>query len=89
MGKPFMLVIYGSIAVVCALVMFGVALNQLTTNIGTVQNTVSMNLSPAQSWFPGLQSVMGVFGIVIFITLIGSGLAMIGGGAYGMIKGRG
>ncbi len=84
MGKPFMLVIYGSIAVVVALVMFGVALTQLTTNIQTVNaSSVYANM------FPGLASVMGVFGMVIFITLIGSGLAMIGGGAYGMIKGRG
>jgi hypothetical protein len=84
MGKPFMLVIYGAIAIVIALVMFGVALNQLTTSINSVNSTSAYAIM-----FPGLSSVMGVFGIVIFITLVGSGLAMIGGGAYGMIKGRG
>jgi hypothetical protein len=78
--KPITMIISGCIAVLVGIVMFGVALSQLTTNINLVGNTYT------QAMFPGLPPVMGVFGLVIFITLIGAGLALIGGGAYRKIK---
>jgi hypothetical protein len=74
-----MMIITGCIAVVVSIVMFLVGLNVLTTNITLVGLTYNLAM-------PGLYSVMGVFGLVLFITMVGAGLAMVGFGTVRQIK---
>jgi hypothetical protein len=77
--RPVLMIITGSISVVVSIVMFVVALAQLTTNITLTGLTYNLAM-------PGLYSVQGVFGIVIFIVFVGAGLAMIGVGSYRAVK---
>ncbi len=80
--RPVMMIITGAICLIVSLVMFIVALAQLTTGIGTV-GAIGSHV------FPGLASVMGVFGLVVFMTMIGAGLALIGFGTVRQIRGGG
>ncbi len=78
MKGPFGVIIMGVIAVIIALVMFNVALNQLDTAMTSVNATTNN--------FPGLYDVMGIWGMVLFIVLMGAGIGMIGGGAYAVVR---
>lgn len=74
-----MLIIFGSIALLVALIMFGVALTQLDTALTTAKAYTDMT---------ALDDVMGIFGLVLFLSFIVLGIGAIGGGAYINIKSR-
>ncbi len=75
-----MLSIMGGVTIIIALVMNGVILTQLHTAIQTANTTVH------KAQFVGLVSIMGVFGMVIFLSLMAAGLAMIGAAGFGGYK---
>ncbi len=74
-----MLIIFGCIALLVALIMFGVALTQLDTALTTAKTYTDMT---------ALDDVMGIFGLVLFLAFIVLGIGAIGGGAYINIKSR-
>ena len=79
-----MLAIFGGITLVISLIMFGIINTQLHTAYTTANGTTNI------ASFVGLLSVMGVWGVVIFVSMIGSALAQFGFagfGAYNRIKG--
>lgn len=76
----FMLAVNGGIALVVALIMNGIILAQLDTAYGTANVTTNV------ADFVGLLDVMEIFGLVIFISLIGTGLAQIAGVGVGAYK---
>ena len=75
-----MLAIMGGVTIVIALVMNGLIISQLHTAIQTANTTVNV------ASFTGLVSLMGIFGMVIFLSLMAAGLAMITGAAWGSYK---
>lgn len=82
-----MVAIMGGITLVIAAIMNTIVLGQLDTAYDTAAN-VSLTANIAD--MVGLLDVMGIFGIVIFVTLIGAGLSMLGSagfGAYKQVKG--
>lgn len=78
MGKALSAMLFGMVLLIVALVLNGVAIGQLDSAITTANSTVNE--------MPGLVEVMGIFGLPIFVTLVGVGLAALGGGAWGMWK---
>lgn len=74
---PFMVLAFGSIALFIALVMFVMALAQLDTAITTVS---------AYAEQVSLPQIMGVWGIIFFLALIGVGIGLVLGG--GIIQAR-
>lgn len=75
-----MLAIFGGISLVISLIMFNVNLTQLHSVIGTANATTNY------SSFVGLGSIMGIWGMVIFIVMIGASLAQFGGAGFGVYK---
>ena len=82
MRGNFGLIIFVVIAIVMSIVLFGVAVTQLDTAMTAANSTNLANT------MPGLYDVMGVYGILFWVAITGSGLAMLGFGVYGTIKGR-
>ena len=80
MRGSFGLIIYGVIAIVVSIVLFGVAVAQLDTAMTAANSTNLVNA------MPGLYDVMGIYGILFWVAITGSGLAMLGFGVYGTIK---
>ena len=80
MKGNFGLIVYGVIGIVISIVMFGVAVEQLDTAMDAANSTNLVNT------MPGLYDIMGIYGIVIWVAVTGAGLAMLGFGAYGVIK---
>jgi len=76
----FGLIIFGVIAIVVSIVLFGVAVEQLDTAMTAANST---NLT---NEMPGLYDVMGVYGILFWVAITGSGLAMLGFGVWGTVK---
>ena len=81
MRGSFGLIIYGVIAIVVSIVLFGVAVAQLDTAMTAANSTNLANT------MPGLYDVMGIYGILFWVAITGSGLAMLGFGVWGTIKG--
>ena len=82
----FMVAIMGAVTVVIALVVNDVALEQLDAAMTTVNSTTNYS-----SYFTGLFNIMGVFGLVIFVSLLGAALSQFAGfgvGAYRKLSGR-
>lgn len=75
-----MLAIMGGITIVIALIMNTIIQAQLHTAYVTANTTTNV------ASFVGLIEVMGVFGMVIFITLIAGGLSQVGGAGFGAYK---
>lgn len=73
----FMPTIFGAVAMLIALITFGIALS----NFDTTYTAVS-----GYSWMTGLTSVMGPFPMVIFLAFMVAGLSGIGYGAYQNFK---
>lgn len=71
-----MLAIMGGITLVVAIIMNGTIQSQLHTTIGTVNATANY-----ATYFEPVQTIMTVFGLVIFVSLLGAGIVQIGGAA--------
>ena len=80
MKGPFGLIIYGVIAIVISIVMFGVATTQLDTAMTAANSTNLVNT------MPGLYDIMGIYGIVFWVGITGAGLAMLGFGVVGTVR---
>lgn len=81
----FILAVSGAVTMVITLVVFGITLTQLNTAMGTVNATANY-----ATYFTGLYSIMGVWGLVIFVSMTGAALAQFAGfgvGAYRKFKG--
>ena len=80
----FMVAIMGGVTLVVALVVNTIALAQLDTAMTTVNSSTNY-----AAYFTGLFNIMGVFGMVIFVSLIGASLAQFAGfgiGAYRKLR---
>jgi len=77
----FMVAVMGGVSIVITLVINGVALSQLNTAMGTVNSTTNY-----ATYFTGLYSVMGVWGLVVFISLMGASLAQFAAAGYAGYK---
>lgn len=64
-----MLLIYGGVALVISLITNSLALTQLDTAMTTVNSTTNE--------LTGTLDIMGIFGMVIFLSYIGAGMAML------------
>lgn len=68
----FMVTVFGGVLLLISLIMFGIAIAQLDTSI-TSAGTYTEQV--------GVTSIMGIFGLVVFLVLTGSGLAAVTGGS--------
>ena len=50
--------------------------------------TLTVSFYNMTTTFDGLYSVMGIYGVLIWVAITGAGLAMLGFGTYGLIKSR-
>ncbi len=73
-----MLAIIGGVTLVIALIMNGTLVTQLHTTIGTVNSTTNY-----ATYFKPVQTIMTVFGLVIFVSILMSGIAQIGFAVWG------
>lgn len=78
--EVFMGVIFGTVSFVIALIMNGIIATQLHTAYAAAQATTNI------ANFAGLLSVMGVFYLVIFWVIIGSGISSIAASGYGAYR---
>lgn len=81
--EVFMGVVMGAVAIVIALIMNDLIITQLHTSQVTVNATTNV------ASFSGLVSMQTIFGMIIFITVISSGISSLvasGVGAYKNIK---
>lgn len=78
----FLMIVFGCVAMIVALIIFGIAVDQLDTAI-----TDASALTWASS-MTGLTSVMPLWGMVLFLLFMGAGLASLAGGSYVSIKAR-
>lgn len=69
----FMAIVFGTVAMMVNLIMFNIGIGQLDTAY-TAAATYTEQV--------GLTSVMGVWGLVLFIIFAAAGVAALGGGAY-------
>lgn len=73
----FIAIVFGTVAMLVTLIMFGIALDTLDTaytSAGTYTEQV------------GLTSVMGIWPLVLFIMFMAAGLGALGAGAYVNVK---
>jgi len=83
-NEIFMGIVMGTVALVIALILNTIVQGQLNTAYVAANATVNL------ASFPGMLDIMTVFGMVIFISFIGSGAAAVigsGVGAYKKLKG--
>lgn len=73
------LTVFGAIALLVALIMFGIGIGQLDTAITNAASYTEMT---------SLDDIMGIFGLVIFLAFMVLGLGGIGGGAYVNLRQR-
>ncbi len=73
----------GAVSLVIALIVNTLVQAQLHTTYTTAAN-VSETVNIAS--FPGLLSIMSIFGMLIFLTLIGSGISAIVAAGWGAVK---
>jgi len=76
----FMVAIMGGVTLVIALLMNGTIQGSLHTAYVTANATVN------KAAFSGLLEVMTIWGMVIFLALMGSGISQLAGAAYGSYK---
>lgn len=76
----FMVAIMGGVTLVIALILNGIAQSQLHTAYVAANDTVN------KAAFTGLLSIMTIWGMVIFICLMGAGISQIAAAAYGSYK---
>ncbi len=76
----FMVAIMGAVTLVISLLLNTIIQAQLHTAY------VAANATINNAQFSGLLSIMTIWGMVIFLTLMGSGIAQIAGAAYGSFK---
>ena len=76
----FMVAIMGGVTLVIALLLNGTIQTQLHAAYVTANATVN------KAQFAGLLSIMTIWGMVIFLALMGSGISQIAGAAYGSYK---
>lgn len=76
----FMVAIMGGVTLVIALLLNGTIQGQLHTAYTTANATTNI------ASFAGLLDIMTIWGMVIFLALMGAGLSQLGGAAYGSYK---
>ncbi len=76
----FLVFIMGSVGLIIALILNTIIQGQLHTAYVTANATVN------KASFPGMLSIITVFGMVIFLSLMGAGIAQISGSFYGTYK---
>lgn len=76
-GGTAMLVVFGGVSILIMMIVNNLALAQLNTSIGVVNSTTNY-----ATYFTGVVSIMGVFGLVIFVTLAGSSLSQFAAAFY-------
>jgi hypothetical protein len=76
----FMVAIMGGVTLVIALILNGIVQSQLHTSY------VAANATVNKAQFTGLLSIMTIWGMVIFLALMASGIAQIASAAYGSYK---
>lgn len=79
----FLGIVFGTVTIVIATILNNVIQGQLHTVYVTAAN-VSETANIAS--FAGLLDIMKIFGMVIFITLLSSGIAQLAGSAWGGFK---
>lgn len=75
----------GGVTILITLIVFGLIITQLQSAMVTVNATAAPTTR-----FPGLVNIMGIWGMVVFLSLMGSAMASLVGagvGAYKKIKG--
>ncbi len=78
----FLVVIMGTVGIIISLLMNTTIQAQLHTLYLTATNATTVN----RASFSGLTSVMTIWGMVIFLSLMAAGVAQIGAAAYGSYK---
>jgi hypothetical protein len=76
----FMVFIMGAVSVIISVIMFGIVNTQANTL------AVAINATTNVASFTGLVSIIGVWPMVIFLTMIGAGLSSIAAAGYGTYK---
>lgn len=76
----FMVAIMGGVTLVIALLLNGTIQTQLHAAYVTANATVNV------AEFAGLLSIMTIWGMVIFLALMGAGISQLAGAAYGSYK---
>ncbi|OGO00998.1 MAG: hypothetical protein A2Y58_03235 [Chloroflexi bacterium RBG_13_51_52] len=76
----FMVAIMGGVTLVIALILNGIAQTTLHTAYLAANATVN------KAHFTGLLDIMGIWGMVIFVSLMAAGIAQIAAAAYGSYK---
>lgn len=76
----FMIAIMGGVTLVIALLLNGTIQTQLHAAY------VTANATTNKASFSGLLSIMTIWGMVIFLALMGAGLSQLAGAAYGSYK---
>jgi len=75
-----LLIVFGCVAMIVSLIMFSIGIDQLDAAIDAVNNTGAQ--------FVGLEDIMNVSGLIVFLAFVMLGLAAVGGGAYLNIRAR-
>src|SRR4030043_163832 len=76
----FMAIIMGIVALIITLILNGIAQTTLHTAYLAANATVN------KAHFTGLLDIMGIWGMVIFVSLMAAGIAQIAAAAYGSYK---
>jgi len=80
-SEIFISIVMGGVTLMIALIVFNMTLTQLNTAIGVVNSTTNY-----ATYFTNTVSIMGVFGLVIFVTFVGAAIAQMVAGVFGIYK---
>lgn len=81
MSSSFQKIVYGVVAILIAIILFGIIVTQLDTAMTTANSTTNT--------MTGLYDVMGIWGIVLWLAIVGSGMGLIVSGAVEGIRSKG